>query len=145
MLCFLVDEPMEILGNPVQINLLMGVFIPKLFPFLFCEPSSLIISCVCSHPSTPSFSVELRLIHITLFALGYNRVISIFMEYISFKDIEKSWLYFSLLHTISHYFSYIIHSDSHFFVSASTWQHPQPNPHRHLLVSGFLSLFLFHR
>ena len=137
MLCFLVDEPMEILGNPIQINFLMGVFIPKLFPFLFCEPSSLIISCVCSHPSTLCFSVELQLIHITLFALGYNRVISIFMEYIPFKDIEKSWLYFSLLHTISYYFSYITYvaslmaqmvkryitySDLYLLTSTPVWQ-----------------------
>ena len=57
-LCFLVDEPMDVFSNPIQTNFLMGVAIPKLFPFLSCEPSFLIISWVCSHPSTLSFSFE---------------------------------------------------------------------------------------
>ena len=69
---------MESLSNPIQINFLVGVSIPKLFLFVFCEPSVLIMSCVCSHPPTLSFSVELQLIHVTLFALGYNRVIQYF-------------------------------------------------------------------
>ena len=58
---------MEIFSNPIQINFLMGVSIPQLFPFLFCKISILsIISYVCSHPSTLSFSVEVQLIYITL-------------------------------------------------------------------------------
>ena len=52
-LCFLVDEPMESLSNPIQINFLVGVSIPKLFLFLFCEPSLLIVLCLW--PSTQSF------------------------------------------------------------------------------------------
>ena len=53
--CFLVDEPMDLFSNPIKINFLMGVSIPQFFPFLFLF---LIISCVCSHPSTLSFSFE---------------------------------------------------------------------------------------
>ena len=55
----LVDEPMQVFTNPIQINFWMGVSIPKFFPFLFCEPSFLIISCICSHPSTLSFSIKI--------------------------------------------------------------------------------------
>ena len=62
------------------------------------------------------------------------------MEYMPFKDITKSCLYFSLLHTISYYFSYIIYSDFYLLTSTLIWQYPQPNPHRHPLVSGFVNL-----
>ena len=72
--------------------------------FYFCKASVLIISCVCSHPSTLSFSIEVQLIHITLFALGYS-MIQYFHGYIPLKVTAKSWLYFSLLHMILYYFS----------------------------------------
>ena len=73
--------------------------------FYFCKPSVLIISCICSHPSTLSFSNEVQLIHITLFALGYNSMIQYFHGYIPLKVTAKSWLYFSLLHVVFYYFS----------------------------------------
>ena len=64
-------------------------------------------------------------------------------DWTELKDILISWLYFSLMHTVSYFFLtlYIV-----IFVSifASIWQHPQPNPHRHPF-SGFVSLFLLHR
>ena len=56
-----------------------------------------------------------------------------------FKDITKSCLYFSLLHTISYYFPYIIHSDFSLLTSTRIWQHPQPNPHR---IRSFLDLWI---
>lgn len=81
---------------------------------------------------------------------------SILTEYTPSKDITKSWLYCSLLPTISYYFSYIWASwwlrwqsvsitYSHFISqpllqSANAYNHP-----RHPPVSGFVSLFLFHR
>ena len=80
-----------VFSNPIQTNFLMGVAIPKLVPFLSCEPSFLIISWVCSHPSTLSFSFERH--YSVCFGLQQS------------DSIAKSCLCFCLLHTISYCFS----------------------------------------
>jgi len=59
------------------------------------------------------------------------------------KDVITSWLYFSLMHTIS-YFLLTLYIVIFVSIFTSIWQHPQPNPHRHPF-SGFVSLFLLHR
>ena len=80
---------MEILSNPIQINFLMGVSVPKLFPFLFSEPSFLIFSCVFSHPSTHSFQLSYSWFTLLYLLWDTTEWFNIVMEYIPFKDIKN--------------------------------------------------------
>ena len=91
-LCFLVDEPVQVFTNPIQINILMGVSIPKFFPFVFCEPSFLIISCICSHPSALSFSIK---IYYSV-CFGIQQSDSIFSWNIYHLKIMQNHVYISL-------------------------------------------------